>query len=44
MRVLVLYQQLARAGVTAAKAVPAREFTTKLDLGIQELRRRIERL
>ncbi len=44
MRVLVMYQQVAKAGVTAAKAVPAREFTTRMDMGIQELRRRIESL
>jgi hypothetical protein len=44
MRVLVMYQQFAKAGEPAAKAVPAREYTTRLDMGIQELRRRIESL
>src|SRR5262249_22804733 len=42
MRVLVMYQQFAKAGDPAAKAVPSREFTRRLDSGVRALRRRIE--
>lgn len=42
MRVLVLYQQFARGGDPAAKAVSAREYGTRMDSGIRELRRRID--
>jgi hypothetical protein len=42
MRVLVMYQQFAKAGDPASKSVPSREFTTRLDSGVQELRRLID--
>lgn len=42
LRVLVMYQQFAEAGDPAAKAMPAGEFTTRLESGVQELRRQIE--
>jgi hypothetical protein len=42
LRVLVMYQQFAVAGDPAAKSVPASEFTTRLESGIRELRRRID--
>jgi hypothetical protein len=42
LRVLVMYQQFGKAGDPAARAVPSREFTTRLDSGVRELRRRIE--
>jgi hypothetical protein len=42
MRVLVMYQQFGKAGDPAVKRVGAREFTTRLDSGVRELRQRIE--
>jgi len=41
LRVLVMYQQFPVAGDPAAKAVPSSEFTTRLESGLGELRRRI---
>jgi hypothetical protein len=41
MRVLVMYQQFAKAGDAAAKGVESREFTSRLDSGIKKLRDRI---
>jgi hypothetical protein len=42
LRVLVVYHQFAVAGDSAASAVPASEFTTRMTSGVQELRRRID--
>jgi hypothetical protein len=42
LRVLVMYQQFAKAGDPAAKAIPSREYTSRMNLGVRELRRRIE--
>jgi len=42
MRVLVMYQQFAKAGDPAAKVVAANEYAKRLNSGVQELRRRIE--
>jgi hypothetical protein len=42
LRVLVMYQQFAKAGDPAAKAIPSREYTSRMNLGLRELRRRIE--
>jgi hypothetical protein len=42
MRVLVLYHQTGEAGDPTALAIPSHEFTTRLDSGVHELRRRIE--
>jgi hypothetical protein len=39
MRVLVMYQQLRKAGDPACKGIPSREFTSRLAAGLQELRR-----
>ena len=44
MRVLVIYQQAAKAGDPAATTVPARQYTTRLESGVREARRRIESL
>ena len=41
LRVLVMYQQFANAGDPASMEIPPQEFTTRLDSGIRELRRRI---
>jgi hypothetical protein len=42
MRVLVMYQQFAKAGDPAAKCVTSRDFTTRLDSGVRRLRHRID--
>jgi hypothetical protein len=42
LRVVVMYQQFAVAGDPAAKAVPSKEFTTRLESGVRELRRLID--
>lgn len=42
MRVLVLYQQFAKAGDPAAKTVQSREYTRRLISGVQEMRQRVE--
>ena len=42
LRVLVIYQQCAQAGDPNAKAVPSREYTSRLNSGVKELRHRIE--
>jgi hypothetical protein len=42
LRVLVMYQQFARAGDTAAKGIASQDFITRLDSGIRKLRLRIE--
>jgi hypothetical protein len=42
LRVLVMYHQFAKAGDPTAKAVRSREFTSRLDFGVRELRHRIE--
>jgi hypothetical protein len=42
MRVLVMYQQIAKAGDPAAKSVAPREFSSRLNSGIKQLRHRIE--
>jgi hypothetical protein len=42
LRVVVMYQQFGVAGDPAAKAVPSGEFTTRLESGVRELRRRID--
>lgn len=42
LRVLVMYQQLGRAGDAAAKTIPAREYSNRLDAGLLALRRRID--
>ncbi|MEZ6143687.1 MAG: hypothetical protein R3B84_24245 [Zavarzinella sp.] len=41
LRVLVMYQQFAVAGDSAAKAIPPGEFTARLESGVQTLHRRI---
>lgn len=43
LRVLVMYQQFGKADDPASKSIPSREFTTRLDSGVQEVRRRIDR-
>jgi hypothetical protein len=42
MRVLVMYQQFAKAGDPAAKNVHSRDVTTRLESGIKKLRDRID--
>lgn len=42
LRVVVMYQQFGVAGDPAAKGVPSGEFTTRLESGVRELRRRID--
>jgi hypothetical protein len=41
LRVLAMYQQFGKAGDPAARGVRAREFTTRLNSGVRELRRRL---
>lgn len=43
LRVLVMYQQFAAAGDPESKAVASREFTSRLNSGVQELQSRIEK-
>jgi hypothetical protein len=42
LRVLVIYQQLAKAGCDAAKAVPWREYNTRISAGLARLRQRLD--
>ena len=42
LRCLVMYQQCAIAGDPAAKTIQPDEFSTRMDIGVRELRRRIE--
>jgi hypothetical protein len=42
VRVLVMYQQFAKAGDPAAKCVDSKELTTRLDSGVERLRQRID--
>jgi hypothetical protein len=42
LRVLVMYSQFAVAGDPASKAIPAREFATRMDAALLELRRRMD--
>jgi hypothetical protein len=42
LRVLVIYQQLAKAGCSAAKSIPSREYNTRISAGLIKLRHRID--
>lgn len=42
LRVLVMYQQFAKAGDEAAKSVASRDYTTRLNSGVTKLRRQLE--
>lgn len=42
MRVLVMYQQFAKARDPAAMKFDSREFTIRLNLGLKKLRERID--
>ena len=44
LRVLVIYQQLAKGGDAAAKSVPSRDFNFRLNSAIKKLRTRIDNL
>jgi hypothetical protein len=42
MRVLVMYQQFAKAGDAAATSVAAGDYTSRLNSGVKELQKRME--